>query len=110
MALNTIGILAAFLAVAVALLALYVFVLERRQIFKALRSVRAIELTATDVRKRELSLPFMQRVGLPTLRWVGGVGRRFAPGGVVERLSKELVYAGSPAGWDAERVFALKFL
>jgi tight adherence protein C len=110
MSVNTVGILAAFLAVAVAMFALQDFVLERRQIFKSLRSVRAIELTPTDVRRRELALPFMQRLGLPTLRWVGGVGRRFAPAGVVDRLSKELVYAGSPAGWDAERIFALKFL
>lgn len=110
MSLNTIGVLAAFLAVAVALLALQDFALERRQVFKSLRSVRAIELTPGDVRQRELATPFTQRVAIPFLRGVGKLGKRLTPASVVERLGKELVYAGSPAGWDAERILALKFL
>src|SRR5258706_7884634 len=110
MALNTLGILAAFLAIAVGLLALQDFALERRQIFKNLRSVRQIELSPTDVRQRELAKPFMQRVAIPALKGVGSLGRRFTPPSVIERLSKELVYAGSPAGWDGERVLAMKLL
>jgi tight adherence protein C len=104
------GVLLAFGAMLLALIALQDFVLERRQVFKALRSVRAIELTPTDVRKRELATPFYQRVMVPTLRGVGGIGRRFTPASVTERLGKELVYAGSPVGWDAERILALKML
>jgi tight adherence protein C len=105
-----VGILLAFGAMLLALIALQDFVLERRQVFKALRSVRAIELTPTDIRKRELAVPFGQRVFIPSLRRVGGVGRRFTPASVTERLGKELVYAGSPVGWDAERILAMKLL
>ena len=105
-----VGILLAFGAMLLALIALQDFVLERRQVFKALRSVRAIELTPTDIRKRELAVPFFQRVFIPSLRRVGGFGRRFTPASVTERLGKELVYAGSPVGWDAERVLAMKLL
>jgi len=105
-----IGVLLAFGAMLLGLIALQDFVLERRQVFKALRSVRAIELTPTDVRKRELATPFHQRVLVPTLRGVGGFGRKFTPASVTERLGKDLVYAGSPVGWDAERILAMKLL
>jgi len=106
----TIGVLLAFGAMLLALIALQDFVLERRQVFKSLRSVRAIELTPTDVRKRELATPFYERVLLPTVKGVGGFGRKFTPASVTERLAKELVYAGSPVGWDAERILAMKIL
>ena len=105
-----VGIFLAFGAMLLAFIAVQDFVLERRQVFKALRSVRAIELTPTDVRQRELAVPFFQRVFIPSLRRVGSVGRRLTPASVTERLAKELVYAGSPVGWDAERVLAMKLL
>jgi tight adherence protein C len=105
-----VGVMLAFGAMMLGFIALQDFVLERRQVFKALRSVRAIELTPTDVRKRELAAPFMQRVLIPSVRGVGGFGRRFTPASVTERLGKELVYAGSPVGWDAERILAMKIL
>jgi tight adherence protein C len=105
-----IGVLLAFGAMMLAFIAAQDFVLERRQVFKALRSVRAIELTPTDVRKRELAIPFYQRVLIPSGKAVGGLGRRFTPASVTERLGKELVFAGSPVGWDAERILAMKIL
>ncbi|MFY9588632.1 MAG: type II secretion system F family protein [Actinomycetota bacterium] len=105
-----IGVLLAFGAVLFALVALQDFVLERRQVFKALRSVRAIELTPTDIRQKELAVPFLQRVLIPSIRGVGSFGRKFTPSSVTERLGKELIYAGTPVGWDAERVLAMKIL
>ena len=107
---DLVGALLAFGAVFFAFVAAQDFVLERRQVFKALRSVRAIELTPTDVRKRELAVPFLQRALIPGLKRFGSFGRRLAPAGVTERLGKELVYAGSPVGWDAERILAMKLL
>jgi tight adherence protein C len=105
-----VGVLLAFGAMMLAFIAAQDFVLERRQVFKALRSVRAIELTPTDVRNRELAIPFYQRVLIPSGKAVGGMGRRFTPASVTERLGKELVFAGSPVGWDAERILAMKIL
>jgi tight adherence protein C len=107
---QTVGVLLAFGAMLLGFIALQDFVLERRQVFKSLRSVRAIELTPTDVRQRELAIPFYQRVLVPSLKGVGGLGHKFTPTSVTERLAKELVYAGSPVGWDAERVLAMKIL
>src|ERR1041384_1325741 len=104
------GILLAFGAMLLVLVALQDYVLSRAEIYRSLRSVRAIELTATDVRRRELAVPFTRRVLIPALRRFGQLGRRFTPQSVVERLSKEVVYAGSPPGWDAERIVAIKIL
>jgi tight adherence protein C len=106
----TVGVLLAFGSMLLAFIALQDFVLERRQVFKALRSVRAIELTPTDVRRRELAIPFYQRALVPAMKRFGSLGRKFTPASVTERLGKELVYAGSPVGWDAERVLAMKLL
>ena len=106
----TVGVFLAFGAMLLAFIAIQDFVLERRQVFKALRSVRAIELTPTDLRRRELAVPFHQRILVPSVRRVGSITRRFTPVSVTERLGKELVYAGSPVGWDAERILAMKFL
>jgi tight adherence protein C len=110
MSLNAIGIFLFFGAGALALFALGDFALERRQVFKSLRSVRAIELGAGQIRQRELSLPFLQRVLVPAIRRAGRLGSKLTPASVVERLNRELAYAGNPAAWDAERVLAFKVL
>jgi tight adherence protein C len=106
----TLSMLVAFGAMVVAFVAVGDLVLERRQVFMQLRSLRKIELTPTDVRDRELATPFFRRVLVPTIRRFGKFGGRFTPASVVDRLGKELVYAGSPPGWDAERVLAMKIL
>ncbi|MFA5890207.1 MAG: type II secretion system F family protein [Actinomycetota bacterium] len=110
MSLSVLGVLAFFGAAVLALVALQDLALDRRAVFRTLRGVDTIEMTAADLRRRELALPFTMRVGLPALRRLAGLSRRFTPANVLQRLDRELVYAGSPANWDAERVMALKFL
>ncbi|MFN2641938.1 MAG: type II secretion system F family protein [Actinomycetota bacterium] len=104
------GIFLFFGAATIALATFSTSIMERRQVFKSLRSLRKIQLTPQDVRTRELATPFGQRVMVPAMRRFGKLGRRLTPESVTERLAKELVYAGSPAGWDAERVLAFKVL
>jgi tight adherence protein C len=104
------GVLLVFAAILVALIALQDYVLQRQEVYRALRGVRAIELSATDLRKRELATPFTRRVMVPAMRRAGMLGRRFTPASVVDRLANEVVYAGSPVGWDAERILAMKIL
>jgi len=103
------GSVLAFAAVVVVLVALGDFVLERNEIFKSLRSVRQIEIMPTDLRRRELATPFTRRLLVPALRGLGSFGRKFTLPSVTERLNKEVIYAGSPVGWDGERVLAIKF-
>jgi tight adherence protein C len=78
---------------------------------------RAIELLETQVkapsvflREEELALPFSQRALAPVVSGLGEVGRRVTPGGIRRRIARKLVLAGSPAGWDADKVAALKVL
>lgn len=106
----TVAVLLFFGAAALAFVTLGDFLLERRQIFKTLRGLRKIQLTPSEVRQRELAVPFQKRVLIPMLRRFGQAGRRFTPMSVTERLAHELVYAGSPPGWDAERILALKLV
>jgi len=54
-------------------------------------------------------VPAFQRIILPALRKFGSLGSRLTPEAVLGRLDDEIAYAGNPAGWDGERVLALKF-
>jgi tight adherence protein C len=80
---------------------------ERRRAMELLRS-QVVQVT--DLRETVLSNPFGERVLGPTIVWLGKVARRFTPTGSLERISQRLVLAGSPAGWDAEKVMAFKVL
>lgn len=110
MDIGTIGLLAAFGAAFLGLAAAGDFALERHRIYEALRSVREIQLSPTDVRHKELARSAGQRLLLPVVQKSAAAVRRFTPVSVANRLDKELAYAGSPEGWDAERVLATKVL
>ena len=105
-----IGLLLAALSIVLLTVVLSGVVAERRAVYRSLRSMRTVQLTPTDVRQRELATPVASRVLAPAMRRMGQVGRRFTPASVVERLDQELVYAGSPMGWDGERLLAVKVL
>lgn len=110
MSLSVLGVMLFFGAMVLALVALQDLALDRRAVYRTLRGVETIEMTASDFRRRELALPFAMRVGIPAIKRLAGVSRRFTPANVLQRLQNELVYAGSPANWDAERLMAMKFL
>jgi tight adherence protein C len=50
------------------------------------------------------------RVLLPGVKKVGGAIARLTPFDLANRMNEKLVLAGSPEGWDAERVVALKIV
>lgn len=103
------GYLAFFVAFAAGLFALTDYVSERRRVHGSLREVRAIEINAADLRRRELAVPLVQRVVAPGLRRLGQFARRMTPAAAVGRIGRLLVYAGA-TGWDPERVLAFKLL
>ncbi len=108
--LMAIGLLSAFAAV---LLIGYVTVgaaSQRRSVNRSLRSMQSSQLSGADVRQQELAVPVMRRVVLPSLGRVSGRVVRFSPPAIVDRLDSELVYAGSPAGWDGQRLLAVKWI
>ena len=62
------------------------------------------------VKPTGLQVPFSERVLGPAVSGLAGLARRFTPAGSRDRISRKLILAGSPAGWDAERVLAFKGL
>jgi tight adherence protein C len=104
------GLLATFAALALLVIGVTSTVFERRAVYKTLRAARVSDVDPTAVRDRELAASSFERIVVPVLKKVAGTGRRFTPVDVVRRLDEELSYAGSPAGWDGERVLALKIV
>lgn len=102
---------ASFVAVAVVTLVAFDYATEKAATSRTLRGVRA---GASDLpagpRQQELQLPLIGRVIRPAFGRAATLARRFTPIEAYERIEKEIVYAGNPVGWDAERVFAFKIV
>lgn len=64
----------------------------------------------TDLRKRELSQPFADRVVAPLLRSLGRTARWVTPGDAQRRIEKKLALAGFPESWDVSKVAAMKVM
>jgi tight adherence protein C len=105
-----VAVAAAFAAAALAVYAVSDYFLERRRVVQQLRTMESFELAPTDVRARELAAPARTRLVFPGARRLGQAARRLTPAGVAERLRQELIYAGSPRGWDAERLLVSKLV
>lgn len=104
------GLLATFMAVVLLAVGVTSNLAERRAIYRTLRAARMSEIDPTTVRDRELASSTFERIILPFLQRLTRGVRRFTPADVVRRLDEELTYAGSPPGWDGERVLALKLV
>jgi len=83
------------------------------------RAVRLLESQVTaggqaaplvDLREEELKENFGSRVFVPIVTRAGRIARRVTPLDARDRITKKLLVAGSPAGWDAERVLAFKII
>ncbi len=106
----SLGLFAAFLAVALLGYALIASTAERRAVNRSLRTMRSSELPGAAVREQQLAVPVLRRVVFPNLSKLAQRVLRFSPPAIVDRLDQELVYAGSPAGWDGARLLATKWL
>jgi tight adherence protein C len=95
-------------AVFVTVLLLQSLVAERRQAYRTIRALRAVEIRPIDIRDRELAAPTRQRVFVPFYRAAVAVARRFTPTGAYENLQRRLLQAGSPVAWTADRLLAAK--
>jgi tight adherence protein C len=104
-----VGLVAIFCAVVIALATVGVLTGEREQVGKSLAAIEAFNAAPASMR-RELDKPFGERVWKPFLKESSGLGRRLTPSGQIERIRKRLDAAGSPAGWDVDRILAFKVL
>jgi tight adherence protein C len=106
----TFGLAALFLAMGLVGYVGFAAAVQRRSVNRSLRSMSTSELHGSDLRQRELAVPVMRRLVLPGLTRVSQRVVRFSPPAIVDRLDDELAYAGSPAGWDGQRLLAVKWV
>jgi tight adherence protein C len=104
-----VGLVAIFCAVVIGLATVGVLTGEREQVGKSLAAIEAFNAAPASMRK-ELDKPFGERVWKPFLKESSGLGRRLTPAGQIERIRKRLDAAGSPTGWDVDRILAFKVL
>jgi tight adherence protein C len=104
------GLVLAFAAFAVVGYVVIAAADQRRSVHRSMRAMQPSQMLGGDVRQQQLAMPAMRRLVLPTLGRFSDSMLRFSPPAIVERLDQELVYAGSPAGWDGQRLMAAKWL
>jgi tight adherence protein C len=63
-----------------------------------------------DLREQEMSENFANRVLVPVVGRAGRLAKKVTPLDTRDRIATKLMLAGSPAGWDAERVLAFKII
>ena len=103
-----VGLLATFSTFMVGGLAVESARQKRRETMRMLEA--QIPAGPVDQREQELARPFLDRVALPVLSTLGKVARRLTPLDTGKRIEHKLVLAGSPAGWDADKVAAFKLI
>src|SRR3954447_23535164 len=104
-----IGIAGIFAAIFLSLTALGVFTNEATGVSKSLAVMEAFS-TAPQALQEELQPSFQNRVLVPLLDRLVGIGRRLTPSDYAERILHKLNVAGNPPGWTVERVMSLKAL
>ena len=65
---------------------------------------------SANLRDREMARSFGDRVLVPFVGGAGRLAKRITPLDARDRVAKRLLLAGSPPGWDAERVIAFKVI
>jgi tight adherence protein C len=103
-----VGATALFLAVFAIAFSVQVIVAERRQAYRTLQAIRAAELRPADLRNRELARPARERLLKPFYNAALSLARRFTPAGARDAIRRKLIMAGSPFGWDPDRVLVAK--
>ena len=106
------AIVGTFCFVLLAVYAVDAIVADRRRAVRLLEAQVAAggEVGGSNLREQELAQPFTNRALVPVFGGAAKVARRLTPIDARDRLAKRLVLAGSPAGWDAERVMAFKVI
>jgi tight adherence protein C len=84
---------------------------ERRRAVRLLESqVAGTTSENVNLREQHLSESFGARIIVPVVAGAARVARRVTPIDARDRVARKLLLAGSPAGWDAERLLAFKII
>ena len=102
------ALVATFSAVMLGGLAFDASTAERRREVRLLES--RLEGVSANLREQDLSESVITRLIGPMLSGASALAKRLTPLGMRQRLADKLVLAGSPAGWDAEKLAAIKVI
>jgi len=102
-----VALLATFGAIVVGGYAVQVSMAERRRVARLVDMRIGRE---TNVRETDLDASFVRRVLLPAASLVGGMGFALTPAAMRRRIQEKLVLAGSPRGWDSDKVVGVKLI
>lgn len=102
------GLSAIFISITVLLATVGVLTSERAQISRSMAALNRMGGPA-DM-QAELDKSFEERVLDPTRARLLALGHRLTPGGQLGKIAQRLESAGSPAGWDVNRVLSVKVL
>jgi tight adherence protein C len=84
---------------------------ERRRAVRLLESqVAGTTSENVNLREQHLSESFTRRIFVPVIAGASKVARRVTPIDARDRVARKLLIAGSPTGWDAERLLAFKII
>jgi tight adherence protein C len=85
---------------------------QRKRTVRLLESQVSGSTTAesTNLRDRQMERGFGERVLIPVVGGATRIARKVTPLDARDRIAKKLLLAGSPPGWDAERVLAFKII
>ena len=103
-----IGLACIFVAVTVVLTTVGVLTSERSQVSRSMAALRRSG-TPADM-QAELDQSFEERVLAPARERLLQLGRRLTPAGRLDKIAQRLEAAGSPEGWDVNRVVSVKVL
>ena len=102
------GLGAIFASVTVLLATVGVLTNERTQVSRSMAALRRMDVPE-DMRA-ELDRSFEERVLEPTRARMLDIGRRLTPQGQLDKMARRLEAAGSPEGWDVNRLISVKVL
>lgn len=104
-----VALLATFAAVALMSMRLGLQMAARRRTLRLLRDQTAV-VTVSNLREQELAESLVARLLAPVARRFTGIGARIVGADGRDKIEQRLLRAGSPPGWDAERVGAFKVI
>src|SRR5436190_2726000 len=105
-----VSLAATFGCIALAGIAVEASLSERKRAVRLLEQVSIGDAAGSNLREAELAEPFANRALLPVMTGAARVARRLTPLDARDRLATRLILAGSPPGWDAERIMAFKVI
>jgi tight adherence protein C len=103
------GLVAIFVALALAIVTLGAATSQRRQVGRSLAAVNALHAAPSPF-QQELNKPFAERILDPGMARLSRLGRRLTREDQLARIRHRLELAGNPPQWDVDRVIALKLL